>query len=142
MKKSWHNRLARRRIDQDVREDLEFWKVTLGSFKHLRLIASPKPLEIGWVGDASTSYGIGVLLGTRWAQFRMTEEWKTADEDFKHINFLETVAIRLGLLMVLTVDNTPGRNLVVWTDNTTTQAAITNRRSKNRAVNKEWKVIQ
>lgn len=142
MKKSWHNKLARRRIDQDVREDLEFWQSTLGSFKHLRLITSPEPLEIGWVGDASTSYGIGILLGKKWAQVMMTEQWKDAEEDLKHINFLETVAIRLGLLMVLAVDNTPGRNLVVWTDNTTAQAAITNRRSKNRAVNNEWKVIQ
>lgn len=56
----------------------------------------------------------------------MTEAWKDAEEDQKHINFLETVAIRLGLLMVLAIDSTPGRNLVVWTDNTTAQAAITN----------------
>lgn len=142
MKKSWHNKLARRKIDQDVREDLEFWKLTLGSFKHTRLIASAEPLEIGWVGDASTSYGIGVLLGNQWAQFRMTEKWKSADADHRHINFLKTVAIRLGLLMVLAIDDTPGRNLIVWTDNTTAQAAITNRRSKNKAVNNEWKVIQ
>lgn len=67
MKKNWHNKAARRHIDQDVREDLEFWKLTLASFKHLRLITSPIPLEIGWVGDASTSYGIGILLGDRWS---------------------------------------------------------------------------
>lgn len=60
----------------------------------------------------------------------------------KHINFLETVAIRIGLLMVLGLGCKPGRHLVVWTDNTTAQAAVTNRKSKNRAVNEEWKVIQ
>lgn len=59
-----------------------------------------------------------------------------------HINYLETVAIRLGLLMILGLQHKRGRNLVVWTDNTTTQAAITNRKSKNKAVNEEWKVIQ
>lgn len=67
MKRNWHNKAARRHIDQDVREDLEFWNLTLASFKHLRLITSPIPLEIGWVGDASTSYGIGILLGDRWS---------------------------------------------------------------------------
>lgn len=142
MKKGWQNKVACRRIDQGVREDLEFWKLTLASFKHLRLIASPKPLEIGWVGDASTSYGVGILLGTRWSQFCMTEAWRNTDEDYKHINFLKTVAICLGLLMVLVVDSTPGRNLVVWPDNTTAQAAVTNRKSKNKAVNNEWKVIK
>lgn len=130
MKKDWHYKIAKRRISEDVREDLEFWRLTLGSFKHLRLIASPVPVDVGWVGDASTSFGIGVLVGKRWAQFHMTPAWKTADEDHKHINYLETVAIRLGLLMVLALTNSPGRTLVVWTDNTTAQAAVTNRRSK------------
>lgn len=142
MKKGWHNKLARRRIDHDVREDLEFWKMTLNSFKHLRLIASPEPVDVTWVGDASTSYGIGVLVGTKWAQVRMTDAWRNADEERKHINYLETVTIRLGLLMILVLDGRPGRNLVLWTDNTTAQAAVTNRRSKNRAVNEEWKLIQ
>lgn len=142
MKKGWHNKLARRRIDHDVREDLEFWKMTLNSFKHLRLIASPEPVDVTWVGDASTSYGIGVLVGTKWTQVRMTDAWRNADEERKHINYLETVTIRLGLLMILVLDGRPGRNLVVWTDNTTAQAAVTNRRSKNRAVNEEWKLIQ
>lgn len=44
--------------------------------------------------------------------------------------------------MVLYLTNTPGCTLVVWTDNTTAQAAVTNRQSKNKAVNEEWKRIQ
>lgn len=66
----------------------------------------------------------------------------TADDDHRHINYLKTVAIRLGLLMILNLSNNPGRTIVLWTDNTTAQAAVTNRRSKNRAVNHEWKAIQ
>lgn len=142
MKKDWHYKIAKRKISDDVREDLEFWKLTLLSFKHLRLIASPVPIDISWVGDASTSYGIGVLVGKKWVQFKVTDAWKNSDDDHRHINFLETAAITIGLLMVLHLAITPGRTLVVWTDNTTAQAAVTNRRSKNRAVNKEWKVIQ
>lgn len=142
MKKDWHYKIAKRRISEDVREDLEFWKLTLSSFKQLRLIASPEPIDIAWVGDASTSYGVGVLVGKRWAQFSLTQAWKEADEDHQHINYLETVTITIGLLMVLRLMNKPGRKLVVWTDNTTAQAAVTNRRSKNKAVNNVWKRIQ
>lgn len=142
MKKDWHHKMARRSIPDDVREDLDFWRETLYSFKHLRLIASPVPVDISWVGDASTSYGIGVLVGKSWTQFKTSSTWETAAPDVKHINFLETVAIRIGLLMVIGLGYKQGRHLVVWTDNTTTQAAITNRKSKNRAVNEEWKVIQ
>lgn len=72
----------------------------------------------------------------------MTADWEDADDDHKHINYLETVAIRLGLLMVLALKCKPGQTFIVWTDNTTAQAAITNRRSKNKAVNNEWKCIQ
>lgn len=142
MKKSWQHKLATRPIPEDVREDLLFWKDTLSSFKHLRLITHPEPIDISWVGDASTSFGIGVLVGRRWSQFSTTTAWGKADDDHKHINFLETAAIRIGLLMVIEINRMPGRNLVVWTDNTTAQAAVTNRKSKNKAVNEEWKSIQ
>lgn len=142
MKKDWHYKIAKRKIREDIREDLEFWRLTLRSFKHLRLVASPIPIDISWVGDASTSYGIGVLVGKKWTQFKVTRAWKEADEDHKHINFLETVAITVGLLMILHLTNRPGRSLVVWRDNTTAQAAVTNRRSKKKAVNEEWKRIQ
>lgn len=142
MKKDWHYNIAKRKIREDIREDLEFWRLTLRSFKHLRLVASPIPIDISWVGDASTSYGIGVLVGKKWTQFKVTRAWKEADEDHKHINFLETVAITVGLLMILHLTNRPGRSLVVWRDNTTAQAAVTNRRSKKKAVNEEWKRIQ
>lgn len=142
MKKDWQRSLAKRKIPDDVREDLTFWKETLSTFKHLRLIASPEPVDIAWVGDASTSYGIGVLVGKPWTQFRTTSAWDAADIECKHINYLETAAVHIGLLMTLQLSNRAGSHLVVWTDNTTTQAAITNQKSRSRAVNEEWKSIQ
>lgn len=142
MKKDWKQKMAKRSIPDDVREDLVFWRDTLNTFKHMRLIALPEPIDISWVGDASTSYGIGVLVGKAWTQFRTTQAWNEADSDIKHINYLETVAIRIGLLMALGLGQCGGSNLIVWTDNTTAQAAVSNRKSKNRAVNCEWKLIQ
>lgn len=35
-----------------------------------------------------------------------------------------------------------GRRFLVWTDNTTSQAAVTKRKSRDQCVNDEWKVIQ
>lgn len=142
MKKDWKQKLARRSIPEDVRGDLLFWRSTLSSFKHLRLIASPEPIDISWVGDASTSYGIGVLVGKSWTQFKTTPTWESADDNHKHIDYLETVAIHIGLIMVLKLFNCPGSHVVVWTGNTTAQAAVTNGKSKNKAVNNEWKIIQ
>jgi hypothetical protein len=66
---NWQNTDATRPIPDDVRKDMEHWRITLLSFTETRLILNPQPTEIGWVGDSLTSYGIGILIGQRWAQF-------------------------------------------------------------------------
>jgi hypothetical protein len=82
------------------------------------------PTEIKWVGDASTSFRLGVLIGTRWAQLRLKERWADA-EPKKNIAWLETVAIRVGNLMLLTFGtNLKVHNFIVWTDNTTTESVL------------------
>lgn len=139
---SWVHLFARRLLPEDVRDDLLFWKSTLGSFKNMRLIASAEPKEIGWVGDASTSFGIAVLVGKRWSQLRLKKGWEESDSMRRGIAWLETVAIRIGLLMLNQLDVKPGQNLKVWTDNTTSESAIHKRKSRDRSVNEEWKVIQ
>jgi hypothetical protein len=58
------------------------------------------------------------------------------------IAWLETVAVRLGLLMLLQIGATPRMVFIVHTDNTTTQSAILLRKSGNVWVNHEWKAIQ
>ncbi|KAA1076739.1 hypothetical protein PGT21_017235 [Puccinia graminis f. sp. tritici] len=58
------------------------------------------------------------------------------------IAWLETVAIRLGLLMLESLGIKHGKKFIVWTDNTTTENAIRKRKSRDPSVNKEWKIIQ
>lgn len=38
--------------------------------------------------------------------------------------------------------HTSGKKLLVWTDNTTSQSAVSRRKSKDGNVNEEWKIIQ
>lgn len=139
---SWVHLYARQLLPEDAREDLQFWKATLKSFKNMQLIASVEPKEIGWVGDASTSFGIGVVIGSRWSQFRLKDGWEYDKGTKRGIAWLETVAIRLGLLMLIQLEVKPGQNLRVWTDNTTSESALKKRKSRDRSVNDEWKIIQ
>ncbi|EHS64536.1 uncharacterized protein PGTG_22324 [Puccinia graminis f. sp. tritici CRL 75-36-700-3] len=106
------------------------------------MIRDPDPVEIGWMGDASTSYGIGVTIGCRWAQFQLTKEWNHDPKPKRDIAWLETVAIRLGFLALTHLQVKKGKTLIVWTDNTTTESAILKRKSKHVALNEEWKIIQ
>lgn len=139
---SWVHTFARQHLPEDAREDLLFWKASLTSFKNMRLIASSEPKEIGWMGYASTSFGIGVLVGNRWSQFKLKDGWDHDKNISRGIAWLETVAIRLGLLMLVQLDVRPGQNLKVWTDNTTSESALRKRKSRDRSVNEEWKIIQ
>lgn len=139
---SWVHLYSRQLLPVDARDDLLFWKDSLSSFKNSRLIASAEPKDIQWVGDASTSFGIGVLIGDRWSQFRLKGGWDVAGGIKRGIAWLETVAIRLGLLMLLCLDVRPGQNLVVWTDNTTSESTVRKRKSRDLSVNEEWKLIQ
>ncbi|EFP92188.2 uncharacterized protein PGTG_18085 [Puccinia graminis f. sp. tritici CRL 75-36-700-3] len=52
-----------------------------------------------------------------WAQFKLNDP----QSNQKRISLLETVAIRLGLLMLLKLRDQKGKSLIVWTENTTTE---------------------
>jgi hypothetical protein len=72
MLKSWVNTSATRCIDENTLSDLKCWHSTLMSFNPLRMIPSAEPTDVGWYGDASTSFGIGILINGRWGQWK----WK------------------------------------------------------------------
>jgi hypothetical protein len=92
--------------------------------------------------DTSTGYGIGITIGRHWAQFQLTKYWNHGPEPKRDIAWLETVAIRLGIIALKKLKIRPGKTLIVWTDNTTTESVISKRRAKNPSVNEEWKKIQ
>jgi hypothetical protein len=135
---SWRKRKALRPTPPDVFADLTLWVSTLESFEHTRIINYGPPVDIGWVGDASTSFGIGILIGKKWAQFKLHNPRSNP----LRILYLETVAIRLGLLMILDLRDQRGKTLVVWTDNTTTENGINNKKSRDYLANAEWMKIQ
>ncbi|KNE90979.1 hypothetical protein PSTG_15582 [Puccinia striiformis f. sp. tritici PST-78] len=138
----WYNRRHPLPTPPDAKEDIDSWFQTLLVFDETRIVRSPNPTEIGWVGDASTGFGLGILIGRKWAQFQLTKEWGDGPESDLDIGWLETVAIRLGLLILAKLGALPGKNFIVWTDNTTTENLIKKRKSKHTRANNEWKLIQ
>lgn len=142
--KDWVNKAALRETPDYVRVDLEEWKVCLRDFNVRPLIPSPTAIEVEWVGDASSSFGIGVLVGSHWACFELIRDWQTlmSQDSNRSIAWAETVAIRLGLIVLKKLRRVTGKKFYVWTDNTTSQAAVTRRKSKDQWVNQEWKNIQ
>jgi hypothetical protein len=96
---------------------------------------------MGWVGDTSTSYGIGVIVGQRWARFHLQKnppEHRTGNI----VAWLETVAARLCLLLMLSIGAAPGKTFIVKTDNNTTLSKILHCKSKDGGVKAKWKIIK
>ncbi|KNF02810.1 hypothetical protein PSTG_04095 [Puccinia striiformis f. sp. tritici PST-78] len=139
---NWVHKNTEQALPIDAKDDLEMWLKTLLFFKETRLIQNPDPTDIGWVGDTSTSYGIGVLIGKRWAQFQLRKEWNHGPEPKRNIAWLETVAIRLGIIALSTLKARRGKNFIVWTDNTTTESTLGKKKATSKHVNEEWKMIQ
>jgi predicted RNA-binding protein YlxR (DUF448 family) len=106
------------------------------------LIPEQTPTDIGWIGNASTLYGLGVIVAGRWVCLQLKDKWGLYTDHKKDISWMETAAIRVGLVMLLLLGAQPGRTYFVDTDNKTTEAAIKKRCSRNAAVNEEWRQIQ
>lgn len=108
--KDWVNPAALRKTPEYVKQDLEEWRECLENFSNRPLIPSPKAREVEWVGDASSSFGIGVKVGQSWACFELAEGWQTQDVRLgkKSIAWAETVAIRLGLIVLSTLERAAG----------------------------------
>lgn len=100
--KDWLNKSALRKAPTYVRTDPEEWHKCLLTYDSRPLILSPRSEEVGWVGDASSSFGIGILIGRNWACFELSQGWQTlhllGGKRFRV--WAETVTIHLGLLVV------------------------------------------
>lgn len=134
---------GKRGMPPEVLKDLLYWKTVLSLLNPTRLIPDRTIRNVGWVGDASSSYGIGIIIGKHWSQFAWRPNWSNPPGQPKRtIAWAETVAVRLGLLMLACIMPTPGYSFSCLTDNTTTEGAARNRKSKDFWVNEEWKLIQ
>jgi hypothetical protein len=135
--KSWVNKKAKKPVPRNVTEDLQRWMHVLEAYEPTRLIPEQTPTDIGWIGDASTSYGLGVIVAGWWAWLPMKDSWRLYTDHKREIMLLEMAAIRVGLLMLLKLGIQPGRTYLA-----TTETAIKKRHSRNVDVNDKWRKIQ
>ena len=80
----------------------------------------PDPIDLNWWGDASTSFGIGVTIGTYWAVWTWTPCFSPGPSSAFNIGWAEAVAVELGvrLLLSLNLHHHPfGRRFLVRSDN-------------------------
>ena len=144
--KSFSNIHVRRHPNSSLVKDLRWVVWLLNILPRTIPLSFVEPEDIGWWGDASTSFGIGVVIGKFWSAWHWAPGFHPGTGSESNIGWAEAVAIELGLLTVLhlgtRVNRRPNHNhLLVRSDNSGVVDTLTKGRSKSRTTNQVLKRI-
>lgn len=115
-----------------VTSDLRRWHMALSQEDVSRTLLPRGPIrDIGIFVDASTLWGIGIIIDDRWAAFKLADDWKSPGQD---ICWLETVAMEI-LVYFLEQLNFSNIRLRIHSNNQGAMGALSKGRSANRAIN-------
>jgi hypothetical protein len=85
--------------------------------------------------DASTSWGIGIVINSLWDAFKFHEGWNTSVLTPRDIGWGEFAAVELVVYFVLKYYDLHNTHLLIHTDNQGVVGAWANRSSRNPASN-------
>ncbi|OJA18929.1 hypothetical protein AZE42_12982 [Rhizopogon vesiculosus] len=109
-------------------------------------LCSPHPVDIGWWGDTSTSFGVGVIIGHFWAVWHWAPGFRVGPGRAFNIEWAEAIAVELGLRMALhlgliAAECSHDRLFLVHSDNAGIVAVTNKGRSHSAATNSILKHI-
>jgi hypothetical protein len=120
-----------------ARRDLEWWGHLLATPDiSMRLCTEVTPDDSFHVfSDASTSWGVGVVIGNEYDRFKLTEGWENWDGDPKDIGWLEFVGVELAIHFLIKKHRLRNRHILIHVDNQGVVGAWNARVSRNPAQN-------
>ena len=115
-----------------LKSDLRWWRAMLELPNFTRTLLPRSAIHDPgvWV-DACTSWGIGIIIGHRWAAWKLKDGWK---KDGRDIGWAEMIAIELACLYLDTLHFT-NMDVLVRSDNIGVIGAFLKGRSPNFQVN-------
>ncbi|CAA7270073.1 unnamed protein product [Cyclocybe aegerita] len=118
-------------VTGDIRWVLDLLNITPNEIP----LMPPEPTDIDWWGDASTSFGIGVTVGSLWAVWQWKEGIKIGPKQRFDIAWAEAVAVELALRLALEAGLLHPGHYLVRSDNSGVVAVLNAGRARNREVN-------
>jgi len=92
------NDYARHHIPKSVSDSLLWWVAILSNPSCSCSLLPRRIIDPNvWV-DASTSWGIGVIIGERWSAWRLLDGWKA---DGRDIGWAEAIALEMAILWLI-----------------------------------------
>ncbi len=101
--------------------------------------ATPKDRD--WWGDASTSFGIGITVGSFWAVWKWAENITVGPNQCFDIGWAEAVAVELALHVAIDKEVLSSRHYLVRLDNTGVVSVLNKGRSRSHETNQVLKNI-
>lgn len=137
---SFKSERSRLRPPQPLLTDLSWIHMLLMRLPNKLPLSATAPLDIQWWGDASTSFGIGVTVGSFWGVWQWQSGFRVGPGQAFDIGWAEAVAVELGLLMAFhhgLITSRPAHtaHFLVRSDNEGVVAVIKKGRSRSRTTN-------
>ena len=118
--------------------ELDWWATKLSLPLIPRQIQPPRtPVDLHAFSDASSSFGIGVVVGNKWRAWKLRPGW---DSDRKDIGWAEAVGLEF-LVTILTYIQPPGQTFRIYGDNTGVVEGWKRGRSRNHNTNQVFRRI-
>ncbi len=123
-----------------LRSDIQWTLDLLQRMPNQLPLAPSDPCDLGWWGDASTSFGIGVVVEPLWAAWTWAPGFIVGPQWDFDIGWAEAVAVELGLHLAIKSGQVPGNGtqksrFLVRSDNMGIVATINKGRSRSRQSN-------
>lgn len=127
--------------DKDVLHDLDWWSELLQSGGVSRPIRPPAQFSRpNAFSDASSSIGIGIVIGDRWRAWRLVPGWQTAENGKRDIGWAEAIGFELLVRTLAALPNI-SEHVIVYGDNTGVVEGWWRGSHRNKAVNAVFKRI-
>ena len=118
--KSFRNPRAHLHPSRAVTRDLGWINQLLRILPISMPLSLPDPIDLDWWGDASTSFGIGVVINSHWAVWQWAPGFTPAAGSTFDIGWAEAVAVELGVRLLVHLGlhlNVTHRRFLVRSDN-------------------------
>jgi hypothetical protein len=119
---SFRSRHGKLQVPHPLCTDLSWIQFILQSLPNEIPLAPTAPVNLQWWGDASTSFVIGVIIGSYWAVWKWAPRFKVGPWQDFDIEWAEAIAVELGLWLALSLGivwngKLGGHTLLVRADN-------------------------
>lgn len=143
---SSHAYAAKRAPGPNMQADLSWIRFILESSPNCLPLRPSAPIDLAWWGDASSSFGIGVVVGGHWAIWRYAPGFRVGPKQDYDIGWAEAVAVELALRIafhhhIITHSSHAGCSFLVRSDNQGVVAVVNKGRSRSQNTNRILKEI-